>query len=176
MILKTERLIIRHITIEDWKSIKEIWVDFKSSKYVQYSTPHSINDEDVRAEIYKWSKENKETENKFFGVCQNDRVIGYIVLYKQENAYEIGYSFHSDFHGKGYAKESVLAILDYARELGIKRITAGAAINNIPSVALLKVLGFKQVGKERVSFYKDEFGNDMVFEGGIFELEIEVCS
>ena len=32
---------------------------------------------------------------------------------------------------------------------------------------------FKQVGKERVSFYKDEFGNDMVFEGGIFELEIK---
>ena len=174
MILKTERLIIRHITKEDWKSIKKIWVDFKSSKYVRYSTPHSTNDEDVYAEIHKWERENKGTENKFFGVCQNDSIIGYIVLHKQENAYEIGYSFHSDFHGKGYAKESVLAILDYARELGIKRITAGAAINNIPSVALLKVLGFKQVGKERVSFYKDEFGKDMVFEGGIFELEIEV--
>ena len=170
MILKTERLIIRHITIEDWKSIKEIWVDFKSSKYVQYSTPHSINDEDVRAEIYKWSRENKETENKFFGVCQNDRVIGYIVLYKQENAYEIGYSFHSDFHGKGYAKESHIALLDYLSTIGITKITAGAAMNNTPSVSLLKSLGFELIGTEKVSFYKDAQGNDIVFEGGIFEL------
>lgn len=25
--------------------------------------------------------------------------------------------------------------------------------------------------KEKVSFYKDESGNDIIFEGGIFELE-----
>ena len=49
-------------------------------------------------------------------------------------------------------------------------ITAGTAINNKPSVSLLKALGFKQVGTEKVSFYKDSEGNDIVFDGGIFEL------
>jgi len=56
------------------------------------------------------------------------------------------------------------------RELGIKRLTAGTAINNAPSVALLKSLGFRLIETENVSFYKDADGNDVVFEGGIFEL------
>ena len=32
-------------------------------------------------------------------------------------------------------------------------------------------LGFKLIGKEKVSFYKDAAGNDIVFDGGIFEME-----
>ncbi len=51
-------------------------------------------------------------------------------------------------------------------------VTAGTAINNIPSVSLLKSLGFAQVGTEKVSFYKDSKGNDMVFDGGVFKLTI----
>ena len=47
---------------------------------------------------------------------------------------------------------------------------AGTAINNGPSAALLKSLGFRQTGTETISFYKDDKGNDIVFDGGIFEL------
>ena len=43
-------------------------------------------------------------------------------------------------------------------------------MNNTPSVSLLKSLGFELIGTEKVSFYKDAQGNDIVFEGGIFEL------
>ena len=32
-------------------------------------------------------------------------------------------------------------------------------------------LGFKLIGKEKVSFYKDAAGNDIVFDGGIFMLD-----
>lgn len=63
-----------------------------------------------------------------------------------------------------------MVIFDYLRTLGITKFTAGTTINNIPSVALLKSLGFELVGTENVSFYKDAQGNDIVFEGGIFEL------
>lgn len=51
-----------------------------------------------------------------------------------------------------------------------ERLIAGTAINNTPSVALLKSLGFELIEKENVSFYKDADGKDIVFEGGIFEL------
>ena len=83
---------------------------------------------------------------------------------------KIGYCYHAAYHGKGYAKESHLALIDYMRELGIKRLTAGTALNNIPSVALLQSLGFELIETEKVSFYKDADGNDIVFDGGIFEL------
>ena len=76
-------------------------------------------------------------------------------------------------NGRRYAKESHLALFDYMRELGIKRLTAGTAINNAPSVMLLKSLGFELIETEKVSFYKDADGNDIVFDGGLFELNLE---
>ena len=106
----------------------------------------------------------------FFAICLGDTVIGYIAFNKRADGYEIGYCFHSAYHGKGYAKESHLALFDHLRTMGISKFIAGTAINNTPSVSLLKSLGFEQVGTEDVSFYKDTEGNDIVFEGGIFEL------
>ena len=41
----------------------------------------------------------------------------------------------------------------------------------MPSVSLLHALGFRQTGTEAVSFYQDADGNDIVFDGGIFELD-----
>ena len=52
----------------------------------------------------------------------------------------------------------------------ITRFSAGTALNNKPSVELLKSLGFELQGTEDVSFYKDDQGNDITFEGGIFVL------
>lgn len=59
------------------------------------------------------------------------------------------------------------------REFGVKRLTIGTAINNTPSVAFLKSLGFELIETEKVSFYKDANGNDIVFDGGVFELNLE---
>ena len=170
MFLKTDRLTIRHIVPEDWKSIKEIWVDFNSSALSQYDMPHSTDDEEVQQRIARWAGANSGTEHMFFAICLDDTVIGYTAFNIREDGYEIGYCFHSAYHGKGYAKESHLALIDYMRELGIKRLTAGTALNNTPSVALLNTLGFELSETEKVSFYKDAEGNAIVFDGGVFEL------
>lgn len=170
MILKTERLTVRHIEADDWPSIKEIWVDFNASSLSQYDTPHNVDDKDVCTRISRWAAANSSTEHMFFAICLNDIVIGYITFNIRESGYEIGYCFHSAYHGKGYAKESLLALFDHMRGLGITRLTAGTAMKNTPSVALLKALGFTLTGTEKVSFYKDADGNPIVFDGGIFEL------
>ena len=170
--IKTERLTIRYVVADDWKSIKDIWVDFNTSALSQYDKPHITDDADVQPRIAKWAAANSGTEHMFFAVCLGDTVIGYIAFNIRENGHEIGYCFHSAYHGKGFAKESHLALIDYMRELGIKRLTAGTALNNTPSVALLKSLGFELIETEKVSFYKDANGNDIVFDGGVFELNL----
>ena len=169
MLLKTERLNIRHVVADDWKSIRDIWVDFNSSEHAQYDTPHITDDANVQARIAKWAAANSGTEHMFFAICLDETVIGYITFNIRENGYEIGYCFHSAYHGKSYAKESMIALFDYLRTLGITKFSAGTAINNTPSVKLLTSLGFKLVAQEKVSFYKDADGNDIVFDGGIFE-------
>ena len=57
----------------------------------------------------------------------------------------------------------------YMKDLGAAKLTAGTAINNTPSVRLLTALGFRLTKVEKVSFYKDDAGNDIVFDGGVYE-------
>ena len=66
MLLKTQRLTIRHIVAEDWKSIKDIWTDFNTSEYAQYDKPHITDDADVQSRIAKWASFNSGIEHMFF--------------------------------------------------------------------------------------------------------------
>lgn len=173
MLLKTDRLMIRMIAVEDWRAIQAIWMDFNANPLSQYDIPHPTDDEDVRSRIARWAAVNGSAAHMFFAVCLGDSVIGYSSFNLREGGYEIGYCFHSAYHGKGYAKESLMAIFAHLRTRGITKFLAGTAIKNIPSVALLNSLGFSLVGTENVSFYQDDRGNDIVFQGGIFELNTE---
>ena len=170
MLLTTERLVIRPVKPDDWRSLKEIWIDFTASEYAQYDMPHPADDESAFARVSRWAA-CTGPDHMFFAVCLDTTVIGYIAFNKREDSHEIGYCFHSAYHGKGYAKESHQALFEYLRTLRITKFTAGTAINNTPSVALLKSLGFTLKGYEKVSFYKDADGNDVFFNGGIFEFE-----
>ena len=173
MLLKTKRLIIRHIEPNDWKNIKEIWEDFNNSPFSEYDMPHNTDEEDVKTRISRWADASSGLEHIFFAVCLEGVVIGFFSFNIRKDSHEIGYCFHSRYQGSGYAKESLAALIEYLRTIGIKKLTAGTAINNTPSVALLKSVGFKLIGTEKVSFYKDEHGNDITFEGGNFELNIK---
>lgn len=170
--IQTERLTIRRIAESDWQAVQRIWADFGRSEYAQYDSPHPTDGEGVKARIFKWAKYARSMEHMFFAVCLDGEVIGDIAFNIREGGYEVGYTFHSSAHGKGYAKEAHLALFEYLREAGVRRIFAGTAIHNIPSVRLLKSLGFVQNGSELVSFYKDENGKNIYFEGGIFELTL----
>ncbi len=172
MLLKTDSLCIRRIIESDWKSIKNIWEDFNASEYAQYDKPHCTNDRDVCERIKRWADTSCSTEHMFFAICLNEAVIGYIAFNQRDYGYELGYCFHSDYHGMGYAKESHTELFTYLYSYGISRITAGTALNNLPSVNLLKSLGFRQIGSEKVSFHVDNEGNAIYFDGGIFELII----
>lgn len=171
MILKTARLQIRPIAEQDWPQIKEIWEDFHKSEYAGYDMPHDTQDDAVRTRIARWASVSG-TEHLFFAVCLHDSVIGYIACNQREIGYELGYCFHSAYHGNGYAKESHLAVFSYLRTLGATKVSAGTALENIPSVQLLRSLGFRQTGTEQVSFYQDTDGNRIIFDGGIFELDL----
>ena len=171
--IKTDRLSIRRGRADDWIAIQAIWADAAKSIYAQYDKPSDLDDQSVSRRIAKWASSAGSDEHMFFAVCLQEMVIGYVALNTRETGYEIGYCFHSDYHGKGYARESISAILDMMKDRGTISITAGTALNNMPSVRLLSSLGFRQIGTEKVSFYKDDDGNDIIFEGGIYELLLQ---
>ncbi len=168
--IQTERLTIRYIAPSDWQSVQKIWEDVNTTSFARYDKPHITDSDDVRQRITKWANASSGIEHIFFAICLQETVIGYIAFNIRDNGYEIGYCFHSAYHGKGYARESLSALIAYMKSLGATKLTAGTAINNTPSVKLLTSLGFKQIEIEKVSFYKDEKGQDIVFDGGIYEI------
>lgn len=174
MIIKTERLTIRHIEAADWSAVREIWTALAPLPMAQYDKPFNTDPDDVRTRIARWADFTaKGLEHIFFAVCLDNAMIGYVAFNACNNGHEIGYSFHPAYHGKGYAKEALAAILTHLRTLRLTRFSAGTALNNTPSVKLLTSLGFRLTGTERVSFYKDSDGQDIVFDGGVFELELD---
>ena len=170
--IKTERLSIRRIEFEDWRGIQAIWADAEKSVYAQYDAPNDPAEASVRSRVDQWAAFGDSMDHIFYVVLLEEQLIGYVVLHKRPDSYEIGYCFHSDWQGKGYAKESIRGIMDHMRSLGVRCITAGTALNNTPSVRLLNSLGFRQTGTELVSFYKDEQGRNIWFKGGLYELEL----
>ena len=170
--LSTKRLHIRKINSDDWESIKEIWDDFSISPLSQYDAPHTSLESEIKRKVHQMAIDSQDNSNVFFCVILNDLVIGYVDFHDTGNGMDLGYCFHSAYQGYGYAKESCKSLIEYFQTLGVKRFTAGTALDNVPSVKLLHSLGFEQIGNEKVSFHKDENENDIVFDGGIFELII----
>lgn len=173
MDITNEGLTFRRVVSEDWPVIKEIWDDQKCSIYACFDKPNDTEPDIVRKRIEKWASFANSTEHIFFAVCLDGHLIGYVAFNRRESGYETGYCFHSNYHGKGYAKESMIALLRIIHDIQPSAvITACTAIKNIPSIRLLQSLGFRQIGTERVSFYKDNTGNSIYFDGGIFELDM----
>lgn len=166
--IQTERLSIRRIRAEDWKDIQAIWSSAAKSVYAQYDWPNDLDDDSVQTRVADLDLFTESDAHIFLAVCLKNRVIGYFSLNERGEGYELGYCFHSDFHGKGYARESLGAVLGFLRNRGVPFVEAGTALRNTPSLRLLRSLGFELRGTEKVSFYQDAEGKDIFFDGGIF--------
>lgn len=61
---------------------------------------------------------------------------------------EIGYTVFSEFRGQGYAKEAAGALVRWAFEQGEREVYATVSPDNAPSLAVIRSLGFAQVGTQ----------------------------
>jgi [ribosomal protein S5]-alanine N-acetyltransferase len=91
---------------------------------------------------------------------ENNEVIGkcgYHNWYTEHNRAELGYILNKDEHKrKGYMSEALGKILEYGFNfMGLNRVEAGIAPDNIASLSLIKKYGFTQEGYLRQHYFKD---------------------
>lgn len=86
-----------------------------------------------------------------------DRVIGFTRLaLGGTSAAKLGYAIHADYWHRGYATSAARALCNFGfGTLGLHRITAATAPDNVASSAVLKHLGFSPEGRLRDHIYKN---------------------
>lgn len=153
--LKTERLILRPITLLDLDYIDELHSLKETDEFNTLGIPATI--EETKALLGKWIFENnKEFTTHFtFAVELNtgNQIIGLIGInlgkVKYKNA-EVWFKFHKDHWNKGYATESLKKILHFGfDELNLHRIEAGCAVENIGSIRVLEKTGMTREAHTR---------------------------
>lgn len=162
--MRTERLFIRPLSSQDWRSMQKLSADFRGSPYAVYDILLPTEENKIKSLTKQFAN-----SKMYYSVLLDDVMIGYICFHNDNGTYNLGFCFHSNYHGKGYAFESCSAIMDHiAKERGITKFSAGTALLNVPSYNLLKKLGFVLKSTETLSFHKDDNGSDVTFEGGNF--------
>ena len=150
-ILRTERCLVREITVED---VDELYEIYKDKDVVKYMESLFENKEEER----EYTMKNIENMYGFYGFgmwivqrLDNGRIIGRAGLNVREeyDDLELGYIIRKDEQRKGYAKEVCGAILQYAvEELEVQDINAFIHPDNLDSINLINKLKFQK--RERV--------------------------
>jgi [ribosomal protein S5]-alanine N-acetyltransferase len=146
-ILETERLLLRHLSIED--------ADFILELLNEPSFIRNIGDRGVRtidgANSYILNGPVASYAKNGFGLYlvklkETDESIGMCGLIKRDTLedVDIGYAFLPRFWSKGYAVESARAVKQYAKNaIGLNRIVAIVDPENEGSIRVLEKIGLQ---------------------------------
>ena len=78
----------------------------------------------------------------------SERLIGDIYLKREDSSFRLGYTINPAYARQGYSFEAVSSIMGWLKENGADKVLADAMPENIPSINLLKKLGFDFTGKD----------------------------
>lgn len=158
----TERLYLRRFMANDWRDLFEYLSDPEVVKYEPYDV---FSVEEAQESAIK-----KAINDSFFAVCLKvtHKLIGHIYFEKGDfDTWELGYVFNRNYWGKGYASESIAALIDYAiTHWNARRIIACCSTENARSWRLLERLHFRKEGTliENIAFKNDASGNRIWFD------------
>ena len=154
--LRTERLLLRKAREEDLSAIHAILSDSRAMRF--WSTPpHATLEQSRQWLAGMMAIELAEGED--FVVEHQGVVIGKAGFYRFP---EVGFIFHPDHWGKGFAREALSAVLD--RELASRpEAIADVDPRNDACLKLLMRLGFVETGRESKTWLVGEEWCDSVY-------------
>jgi len=167
MTIRAERLELKPFSPDDVDAILE-----ERRDGLGFEVPQDWpNEHDRRFLAFRLRQAREQPERArwyVYAIVLEGRMIGHIGFHgppgsnarKDPEAVEIGYTVFPDFRRQGYATEAVRALIGWTREQGVERIIASVGPANEPSLALVRRLGFREVGRH----WDDEDGEEIEFE------------
>ena len=169
--LETDRLILRNYQLKDINDFHELMSQEFVARHQSFVAPLSLE----RCE----QSVTRRLDNDSYLVCElkeNGKVIGTLEQNKEDSGnYTIGYEFSEQYGKKGYATESVKALISHLfLALDARRITADMDEGNVNSWRLVEKLGFRReahfIECETSFNEKDEHGNPVLVNCFVYAL------
>jgi RimJ/RimL family protein N-acetyltransferase len=175
VILTTARLEIRPIQNGDAEAIWPFVSDPGISRYMSWNAHDNIaQTQAFIADVVDRMSEGSTvawvlTERETGAMCGLISLIGILRTHRslRYDKAELAYWVGAPFQGLGYATEACLAVMEYAfKKMNLNKLTVAHDANNAASGALIRRLGFREVGVEYRHFCKNGIWVDHV----IYEL------
>ena len=162
--LKTERLILRKLYLNDTKQYFDIIGSSKQvSKYTLWEPHKEIKETEVLMREWVSQYEDNDFYKWAITLKKTGELIGIIQLLRfndKNNSCEVAYLLGEKYWNQGYMTEALNEIIKFSfTELGISTINADHYSENIASGKVLLKSGMKFLGKE-----KDRFNNSKGFD------------
>lgn len=164
--METSRLAIREFKAEDWTSVHR----YASDERVTEHTLWGPNEEEDSVAFIQLCLEQQQKEDRTeYSLAVEKKETGTLIggcniIFMGSNA-EIGYCFHPDYWGQGYASEAAAVMLQYGFDhLNVHRIYATCRPGNIGSSKVMIRNGMTQEGllREHI-FYKGKYHSSYLF-------------
>jgi [ribosomal protein S5]-alanine N-acetyltransferase len=145
-VIETDRLVLRHLTVDDAPFMLRLLNDPGFLEYIGDKGVRTL--EDARQHILTGPMDMyaRYGHGLYLVERRNGTPIGTCGLLKRDTLehVDIGYAFMPDYRGQGYALEAATGVMAYARQtLHLERIVAIVSKHNHASVALLMKIGFE---------------------------------
>jgi len=145
--LKTDRLVLRNVAAKD----AEIIYDYRNNEIcARYQRGQTKDYAGITALVEKRKNDIISTDAPFFVAVarkETDEMVGEIVVMPNDGTISLGYTFSYKHHRKGYAFEALTALVNLLHaQYPEWDFISFTEPENEPSMALLKKLGYKDMG------------------------------
>lgn len=166
-ILKTGRLILRRLTIEDENEIFFLRSNEAVNRYVDRPKSNSLVD--ARNHIDRVNNGIDKNESVFWGIAliNNQKIVGTICLWnisKEDETADVGFELMPEFQGMGIMQEAFFEVIKYGfGTLRVKKLAGWVHSQNSRSISLLTKFNFVRDECEEEKADKSELANLMIY-------------
>ena len=168
--IRTERLILRTSLLSDAEAAYERRRLPEVARYQDWEMPYTFERAEQRmAELAAMDGpvDGEGWSLTVVDAAAPERILGdlYVGINWGGRSAMIGYTFHPDHWGRGYATEATRAIVRYLfTDFGVSRVESSLHPDNPPSARVLEACGLVFEGRTRQSFWVgDECSDDMLY-------------
>jgi len=168
--IETDRLTLRRYVEDDYDDLLKLQSNPDVTRFLLYDlrTPEQVKE--TLAGRLADVPMDRDGQALTVAVILRDtgQHVGEVVLFMnsvEQRTGELGYVFHPEFNGRGFAAEASVELLRLGfEELGMHRIIARLDARNSGSVNLLKRLGLRQEAHfVKNEYLKGEWTDELVF-------------